>query len=137
KSKKFENLNEKCHRFGKKDGRSPPIRSGMLTSAFDFQLPAQLIAQTPARERDQSRLLVMNRALGELEHRHFRDLLDYLCPGTVLVLNNSRVIRARLRGENLHTGGQFEILLVEENAENDWWAMLRPAKRARVGTQIV
>ena len=100
KIEKIRKFEDKMSPFRQKDGRSPPIRSGMLTSAFDFQLPAQLIAQTPARERDQSRLLVMNRALGELEHRHFRDLLDYLCPGDVLVLNNSRVIRARLRGEN-------------------------------------
>ena len=71
------------------------------------------------------------------EHRQFRDLLGYLRPDDLLVLNDSRVIPARLRGVNFHTGGQFEILLLEENARNDWWVMLRPAKRARVGTQIV
>ena len=67
----------------------------------------------------------------------FRNLLEYLRPGDLLVLNNSRVIPARLRGINAHTGGQFEILLLEENATNDWWVMLRPGKRARVGTQII
>ena len=64
-------------------------------------------------------------------------MLEFLRAGDVLVLNNSRVIPARLRGANAKTGGKFEILLLEENAPNDWWAMLRPGKRARVGTQIV
>jgi S-adenosylmethionine:tRNA ribosyltransferase-isomerase len=107
------------------------------TADFDFDLPPDLIAQTPSPERDQSRLLVLHRASGKLEHRQFRDLLEYLHPDDLLVLNDSRVIPARLRGVNLHTGGQFEILLLEENATNDWWVMLRPGKRARVGTQIV
>jgi S-adenosylmethionine:tRNA ribosyltransferase-isomerase len=107
------------------------------TAEFEFDLPPELIAQTPAPRRDQSRLLVLHRASGQLEHRHFHDLLEYLHPDDVLVLNDSRVLPARLRGVNLHTGGQFEILLLEENARNDWWAMLRPGKRARVGTQIV
>ena len=107
------------------------------TADFDFDLPPELIAQTPAPRRDQSRLLVLHRVSGRLEHRQFRDLLGYLRPDDLLVLNDSRVIPARLRGVNFHTGGQFEILLLEENARNDWWVMLRPAKRARVGTQIV
>ncbi len=109
----------------------------MFTSDFDFDLPAELIAQTPASHRDQSRLLVVDRKSSQVTHRQFRDLLDYLQPGDVLVLNNSRVIPARLRGVNAHTGGQFEILLLEEVAQNDWWVMLRPGKRARVGTQIL
>jgi S-adenosylmethionine:tRNA ribosyltransferase-isomerase len=108
----------------------------MRTADFDFELPPALIAQTPAPQRDQSRLLVLHRGTRQVEHRHFRDLLEYVCPGDVLVLNNSRVIPARLRGVNTHTGGQFEVLLLEENAENDWWVMLRPGKRARIGTQI-
>jgi S-adenosylmethionine:tRNA ribosyltransferase-isomerase len=108
----------------------------MRTADFDFDLPPALVAQTPAPQRDQSRLLVVDRQTRQLEHRHFRDLLDYLRPGDVLVLNNSRVIPARLRGVNAHTGGRFEVLLLEENAVNDWWAMLRPGKRARAGTQI-
>jgi S-adenosylmethionine:tRNA ribosyltransferase-isomerase len=109
----------------------------MRTADFDFELPPELIAQAPAPQRDQSRLLVLHRDSGQVEHRRFRDLLDYLHPGDLLVLNDSRVIPARLRGVNAHTEGQFEILLLEENAANDWWAMLRPGKRARVGTQIV
>jgi S-adenosylmethionine:tRNA ribosyltransferase-isomerase len=109
----------------------------MQTADFDFELPPDLIAQTPAAERDQSRLLVLHRTTAEVEHRRFRDLLDYLRPGDVLVLNNSRVIPARLRGVNANSGGRFEVLLLEENQVNDWWVMLRPGKRARVGTQII
>jgi len=108
----------------------------MLTADFDFELPAELIAQAPAAQRDLSRLLVLHRHSGQVEHCAFRDLLNQLRPGDLLVLNDSRVIPARLRGRNEHTGGQFEMLLLEENAANDWWVMLRPGKRARVGTQI-
>ena len=109
----------------------------MRTADFDFELPPELIAQVPAPQRDLSRLLVVHRRSARVEHRRFRDLLEYLRPGDLLVLNNSRVILARLRGKNAHTGGEFEILLLEENATNDWWVMLRPGKRARVGTQIL
>ncbi len=108
----------------------------MRTADFDFELPGELIAQEPARERDQSRLLVLRRRSGEVEHRQFRDLADYLQGGNVLVLNDSRVIPARLHGVNRQTGGRFEILLLEENATNDWWVMLRPGRRARAGTEI-
>jgi S-adenosylmethionine:tRNA ribosyltransferase-isomerase len=109
----------------------------MRTDDFSFELPADLIAQTPAPQRDRSRLLVVRREPRQIEHRQFRDLLEYLRPGDVLALNNSRVIPARLRGVNARTGGQFEVLLLEENAVNDWWVMLRPGKRARAGTPIV
>ncbi|HKW29993.1 MAG TPA: tRNA preQ1(34) S-adenosylmethionine ribosyltransferase-isomerase QueA [Verrucomicrobiae bacterium] len=109
----------------------------MRTADFDFVLPPGLIAQHPAPRRDESRLLVLHRVNGQVEHRKFRDVLEFIRAGDLLVLNNSRVIPARLRGQNAGSNGQFEILLLEENAGNDWWAMLRPAKRARVGTQIV
>jgi S-adenosylmethionine:tRNA ribosyltransferase-isomerase len=109
----------------------------MRTADFDFSLPPELIAQTPAPRRDQSRLLVLERSSGQIAHRQFGDLLEYLRAGDVLVLNNSRVIPARLRGRNARTGGQFELLLLEQMLCNDWWAMLRPGKRAPVGTQIV
>lgn len=108
----------------------------MRTSDFDFQLPPDLIAQHPTAERDQSRLFVLHRDSGKFEHRCFRDLLEFLRAGDVLVLNNSRVIPARLRGRNTRTGGAFELLLLEENTANDWWVMLRPGKRARLGTEI-
>src|SRR5579872_434160 len=108
----------------------------MRTADFDFVLPPELIAQAPLPERDQSRLLVLERDSGQIIHRHFHDFTNYLRPGDVLVLNNSRVIPARLRGVNARTSGQFEVLLLEENGVNDWWVMLRPGKRARVGTKI-
>lgn len=108
----------------------------MRTADFNFDLPPELIAQTPTATRDESRLLVLDRRTGKIAHKKFRDLREFFRPGDVLVLNNSRVIPARLRGINPQTGGRFEILLLEENSKNDWWAMLRPAKRARVGTKI-
>ncbi len=108
----------------------------MRTAEFHFDLPPELIAQQPAPRRDQSRLLVLHRAGQRLEHRQFQELPDLLRAGDVLVLNNSRVIPARLHGLNPATGGRFEILLLEENLMNDWWALMRPGKRARAGTKI-
>jgi S-adenosylmethionine:tRNA ribosyltransferase-isomerase len=108
----------------------------MRTADFDFALSPELIAQTPTPARDQSRLLVLDRATGEVAHRQFVDLLEYVHRDDVLVLNDSRVIAARLRGRNARSGGKFEMLLLEENAANDWWVMLRPGKRARPGTKI-
>jgi S-adenosylmethionine:tRNA ribosyltransferase-isomerase len=108
----------------------------MRTADFDYHLPPKLIAQAPASRRDQSRLLVLHRDSGRIEHRQFPNLTDYLRAGDVLVLNDSRVIPARLRGGNARTNGHFEILLLEENTVNDWWVMLRPGRRARVGTEI-
>lgn len=109
----------------------------MQTADFDFFLPPELIAQTPAPARDQSRLLILQRDSQKISHRRFPDVLEHLRSGDVLVLNNSRVIPARLRGVNSRTGGQFEILLLEENSVNDWWVMLRPGKRASMGTEII
>ena len=108
----------------------------MRAADFDYDLPAELIAQQPAAVRDQSRLLVVQRHSFAVAHRRFPDLLECLRPGDVLVLNDSKVIPARLRGRNHETGGAFEILLLEENAVNDWWAMMRPGKRASLGTRI-
>jgi len=108
----------------------------MRTADFHFDLPPELIAQQPAARRDGSRLLVLQRKTGKIEHRRFLELLEFFQPGDVLVLNNSRVIPARLRGANARTGGKFELLLLEENSANDWWTMMRPGKRAQIGTQI-
>ena len=108
----------------------------MRTSDFDYDLPPELIAQTPTAARDQSRLLVLRRPEGALEHRLFPDLLSYLEAGDVLVLNDSKVIPARLRGINPKTGGEFELLLLEENGHNDWWVLLRPGKRAQLNARI-
>ncbi len=109
----------------------------MLVSDFDFELPKELIAQHPAANRDASRLMVLHRRENRIEHRTFRALLDYLRPGDVLVLNNSKVIPARLHVVNPRTSGASEILLLEENSPNDWWALIRPAKRARIGTELM
>src|SRR5262245_57785236 len=108
----------------------------MRTADYDFDLPADLIAQQPAAKRDESRLLVLHRNGNMIEHRQFREVLNYFRRGDVLVLHNSRVIHARLRGVNSKSGGAFEILLLEENFTNDWWAMMKPGKRGRVGTEI-
>lgn len=108
----------------------------MLTADFDYHLPRELIAQSPSPRRDGSKLLVLNRAQGSHEHRRFQDLPQFLRPGDVLVLNDSKAIPARLRGRNAKTSGAFELLLLGENAPNDWWAMVKPGKRARLGTQI-
>jgi S-adenosylmethionine:tRNA ribosyltransferase-isomerase len=109
----------------------------MQTADFHFDLPPDLIAQHPAPVRGQSRLLVLHRKENRLEDKKFGDLPSFLKAGDVLVLNNSRVIPARLHGSNARTGGKFEILLVEENTPNDWWTMLRPAKKAHLGTEIL
>ena len=110
----------------------------MLTAEFDFHLPPERIAQHPAPERSASRLLVIDRT-NETFHHHsrFTDLERYLVPGDVLILNDSRVIPARLRARKAVTGGAIELLLLEENGPLDWWVMLRPGKRMRPGTQIV
>ncbi|HEY3862617.1 MAG TPA: tRNA preQ1(34) S-adenosylmethionine ribosyltransferase-isomerase QueA [Verrucomicrobiae bacterium] len=105
----------------------------MRAADFDYNLPPELIAQTPAPARDESRLLVLRRAENQITHRHFRDLPEFFSAGDLLVLNDSRVIPARLRARNSRTNGLFEILLLEENAPNDWRAMMRPGKRAPVG----
>ena len=110
--------------------------SGVRTADFDYHLPPELIAQAPLSERDQSRMLVLKRADGSAIHDRFRDLPKFVQPGDVLVLNDSRVIPARLRGTKQRSGGQIEILLVDENGVNDWWVMLRPGKRVRTGTEI-
>ena len=108
----------------------------MQTADFHYDLTPELIAQAPAPERDQSRLLVLNRQNGKITHHTFPHFPDFLAPGDVLVLNNSRVLPARLRAANPRTGGHFEILLLEENSPNDWWAMMRPGRRAPLGTEI-
>jgi S-adenosylmethionine:tRNA ribosyltransferase-isomerase len=106
------------------------------TADFDYLLPKDLIAQVPAPQRDQSRLLKFQRPTGALEHRAFPDLVDYLAPEDVLVLNDSQVIPARLHGRCQRTQRVFEVFLCRENSRNDWWAMLRPGRRARTKTCI-
>ncbi|MGK0198771.1 MAG: S-adenosylmethionine:tRNA ribosyltransferase-isomerase, partial [Yoonia sp.] len=105
----------------------------MRISDFHFDLPEELIAQHPAERRDQSRLLVLYRSCGEVFHKSFTDFPSFIEPGDLIVLNNSKVIPARLRGSKPETGGQIEMLLVEEVRANDWWTMLKPGKRTRAG----
>ena len=108
----------------------------LRTSDFDYPLPPELIAQAPAPERDGSRLLVLDRATGEIAHRRFGQVLDYLQPGDLLVVNDSRVIPARLRGIKSATGTRLEVFLLEEIRTNEWWALLRPGKRMRTGSRF-
>ncbi|MCX5736514.1 MAG: tRNA preQ1(34) S-adenosylmethionine ribosyltransferase-isomerase QueA [candidate division NC10 bacterium] len=107
----------------------------MLLSHFDYDLPADLIAQEPAAERDASRLLVMDRAGGGIEHRTFLDIPEYLRAGDVLVLNDTRVLPARLFGV-FDTGKSVEALLVRPVGDDCWEAMVKPAKLARIGSRL-
>jgi S-adenosylmethionine:tRNA ribosyltransferase-isomerase len=105
------------------------------TSDLDYKLPQSLIAQTPIEPRDASRLMVLDRRIGTIEHRHFQDILDYLQPGDVLVCNESRVIPARLYGRKMPSGGKVELLLFARRGENLWEALVR-GRKVRVGTRI-
>ncbi|MDP2136552.1 MAG: tRNA preQ1(34) S-adenosylmethionine ribosyltransferase-isomerase QueA [Candidatus Didemnitutus sp.] len=108
----------------------------MKTDLFDFTLPDRLIAQTPAQQRDQSRLLVVHRREHHVEHRHFRELGDYLRPGDTLFRNNAAVIPARLHARR-PTGGQVECLLLRPAAEGgEWWCLLRPGRKLPPGEQF-
>jgi S-adenosylmethionine:tRNA ribosyltransferase-isomerase len=106
-------------------------------SDFDFPLPEELIAQTPAPARDQSRLLVLRRDTGERRHVPFAALPEFLRAGDLLVLNDSKVIPARLRGLVGSSQRPLEMLLLSEVAPNDWWAMVKPGKRARSGATVI
>jgi S-adenosylmethionine:tRNA ribosyltransferase-isomerase len=105
------------------------------TSDFDYQLPQSLIAQTPIEPRDASRMMVLDRRTGTIEHRHFRDILDYLQPGDILVCNESRVIPARLYSRKVPTGGKVELLLIAKRGENLWEALVR-GRKVKAGTRI-
>ena len=106
----------------------------MKLDEFDFELPKELIAQTPLPERDHSRLLVLNKENGDISHRHFQDIIYYLNPGDTLVLNDTKVLPARLIGVKEETNAVIEILLLKETGENTWEALTKPAKRVKVGT---
>lgn len=108
----------------------------MKTSDFDYELPQERIAQTPVEPRDQSRLLVLNRENGAIEHRHFFEIIEYLNPGDVLVLNESRVIPARLFGHKVDGGGKIEFLLLNRVGDSIWESLVRPGRRVRQGTVV-
>ncbi|MCD8889608.1 tRNA preQ1(34) S-adenosylmethionine ribosyltransferase-isomerase QueA [Staphylococcus arlettae] len=103
---------------------------------FDYYLPEDLIAQTPLLNRDQSRLLVLGKNNGDIEHHHFKDIIDYLNPGDTLVLNDTRVMPARLFGIKEQTGAKVEMLMLTQIEGNDWEVLLKPAKRIKVGDKL-
>jgi len=106
------------------------------TSDFDFSLPAELIAQTPVEPRDQAQLMVLNRGDGSVEHRKFFNIVEYLRADDVLVLNDSRVIPARLNGRKVDSDGRVEIFLLRRLSANVWEALVKPGKRVNVGTRV-
>ncbi len=103
---------------------------------FDYDLPHELIAQTPIKKRDSSRLLELDRQTGEMQDKHFYDIIDQLNPGDAVVMNNSRVMPARLYGVKPETGGHAEVLLLHNTEGDEWETLMKPAKRAKVGTVI-
>ena len=108
----------------------------MNTADFDFDLPEELIAQTPLEKRDASRLLVVDKETGAFSDQHFDQIIDQLQPGDALVMNNTRVLPARVYGIKPETGGHVELLLLKNTQGDDWEVLAKPAKRLRVGAQI-
>ncbi|MBB4831747.1 S-adenosylmethionine:tRNA ribosyltransferase-isomerase [Staphylococcus hominis] len=108
----------------------------MNVEEFDYHLPESLIAQTPLKNRDQSRLLVLGRKTGNIAHKHFTDIMDYFEPGDTLVLNDTRVMPARLFGLKEETGAKVEMLMLTRIEDNDWEVLLKPAKRIKVGNTL-
>ncbi|MCY1617056.1 tRNA preQ1(34) S-adenosylmethionine ribosyltransferase-isomerase QueA [Staphylococcus pettenkoferi] len=108
----------------------------MNIEEFDYDLPESLIAQTPLKHRDQSRLLVMGRESGKTTHQHFADVIDYFKEGDTLVLNDTRVMPARLFGIKEETGAKVEMLMLTHLEDNDWEVLLKPAKRIKVGQRL-
>lgn len=109
----------------------------MKTHDFYYDLPKERIAQTPVEPRDHSRLLVMDRFTGEMEHRHFYDIVDYLRPGDLLVINDSRVLPARLYGYKEDTGAHMELLLLEQKENMVWECLAKPGKKAKPGVKLI
>jgi len=109
----------------------------MRTGDFDYHLPPELIAQTPLEPRDSSRLLVLHRATGRIEHRNFVEIAEYVHSGDVMVLNQSRVIPARLHGRREDTGGKVELLLLRREGPGIWQALGKPSRRLRPGTRVI
>ena len=108
----------------------------MKTHDFYYDLPEELIAQTPLEKRDTSRLMVLNRETGEVEHKHFYDVIDYLQPGDCLVMNDSRVLPARLLGHR-PTGGAVEVLLLRDLGDKKWECLCKPGRKMLVGNEVI
>ncbi|MCE4046906.1 MULTISPECIES: tRNA preQ1(34) S-adenosylmethionine ribosyltransferase-isomerase QueA [Bacillaceae] len=108
----------------------------MKVDLFDFHLPEELIAQVPLKDRTSSRLMVVDKETGSLEHRTFKDIIEYINPGDCLVLNDTRVLPARLHGEKEDTGAHIEVLLLKQQEGEQWETLVKPAKRVKKGTVI-
>ena len=108
----------------------------MRTDDFDYYLPEDKIAQHPIKKRDNSKLMIVNRKTGEIEHKIFHDIIDYLNKGDVLVLNDTKVIPARLIGEKIDTSAHIELLLLKTTSKDTWECLTKPAKRVKIGTII-
>ena len=108
----------------------------MKTSDFYYDLPKDLIAQTPVEPRDSSRLLVLGRESGSIQHKHFYDIIDFLVPGDLLVVNDSRVLPARIYGIKNETGAKVEFLLLKQISGNRWETLCKPGKRAKQGSKF-
>ena len=109
----------------------------MKTSDFNYNLPEELIAQIPLEDRASSRLLVLDKHTGKIEHKHFRDIIEYLNPGDTLVLNNTRVIPARIFGHKEGYAGKIEVLMLKDLGQDSWECLVKPGKNAKVGQSIV
>ncbi len=118
------------------DGRVAGVPVGHATKDYYFDLPKELIAQDPCMQRDNCRLLVIDRKTGALEHKVFHDIIDYLEPGETLVLNNTKVIPARLLGTKVDTGANVEILLLQRKTDDVWETLVRPGKKLRPGAKV-
>ncbi|ATO44230.1 tRNA preQ1(34) S-adenosylmethionine ribosyltransferase-isomerase QueA, partial [Loigolactobacillus coryniformis] len=110
---------------------------GLSLSDFDYDLPHELIAQIPLKERDASRMLILDHKTGALQDKHFYDILDELHAGDAVVMNNTRVMPARLYGVKPDTGGHEEVLLLNNTEDDKWETLMKPARRAKVGTEVV
>lgn len=108
----------------------------MKTDDFDFYLPNELIAQTPLEKRDNSKLLILDKQTGNIEHKHFNNIIDYLNKGDVLVLNDTKVMPARLYGNKIDTNACIEVLMLKEVKKDTWECLCKPAKRVKIGTII-
>lgn len=108
----------------------------MKVEDFNYNLPEELIAQTPLKDRSSSRLLILNKNNGQIEHKHFYDIIDYLDENDVLVLNDTKVLPSRIYGNKVDTNASIELLLLKELEENCWVTLTRPARRVKVGTKI-
>ena len=108
----------------------------MRLAEFDYNLPEELIAQTPIKQRDASRLMVLDKKNGEIEHKHFYDIIDYLNKGDTLVLNDTKVLPARLIGEKVSTKAVIEVLLLKNKEKDTWECLVKPARRIHVGDVV-